>query len=223
MDWQELQHETTADLIDYIKYKEQMDYKELAEAAFIAFTFRFRVEIIDKCRKIGRNRGYDDAVSDMIAERTFERFWKYPFGFEKSNCGNLSIDNCVRFYFFRTARNCFYDYNKEVTGENLGPYDGSEKVIVEFPDIENLEIPEEKVKDLKAVYELIQNALAKLSAKHKIIYLTYKAYEKEGYKLPRQLLKQLREELDLTQNSIRVYKNEAFKTIEHHLKHYGPK
>lgn len=223
MTWEDLQHERTDDLIDYIKYKEQADYKELAEAAFIAFTFRFRREIIDKCRKVGKNWGYDNETADLIAERTFERFWKYPFGFEKSNCGNLGIENCVKLYLFRIARNCFFDYDKELSGENVSPYDGSEAVIVEFPSIDNLEIPEEKANDLRKIYELMENALSRLSPKHKIIYLTYKAYEKEGYKLPRQLLKKLREELELTQNSIRVYKNEAFQTVDQYLKLYGSK
>lgn len=223
MTWEDVKDEATVDLIDYIKYKEQADYKELAESAFAAFTFRFSKEIVDKCRKVGKKWGYDTEVSDMIAERTFERFWKYPFGFEKGNCGKLDIDNCVRFYLFRIARNCFFDYSKELAGENESPYDGTESVIVEFPSIENLDIPEEKVNDLKKMHDLIEGALARLSSKHKIIYLTYKAYEKEGYKLPRPLLKKLREELELTQNSIRVYKNEAFQTVDQYLKLYGSK
>ena len=114
MTWEDVKDETTIDLIGYIKYKEQADYKELAESAFVAFTFRFRKEIIDKCRKVGKKWGYDTEISDMIAERTFERFWKYPFGFEKDNCGKLDIENCVRVYLFRIARNCFFDFDSAV-------------------------------------------------------------------------------------------------------------
>jgi len=68
--------------------------------------------------------------------------------------------------------------------------------------------------------------LDRLSPKHRIIYLTYKHYEhitNDGYKLPRKLLKELRTELDLTQNSVRVYKNEAFNDVETYLKTYGSK
>jgi DNA-directed RNA polymerase specialized sigma24 family protein len=221
MTWEDLQDEKTFDLIDYIKYKEQPDYKDLAEAAFVAFTFRFRKEMIDKCRKIGKKWGYDSGIADTIAERTFERFWKYPYSFGASNCGKLAADDCVRFYLFRIARNCFVDYGKESSGEQVSPYDGTEDIIVEFPGMEHLNIPEEKLNDLQKIHDLIDNALKTLSPKHKIIYLTYKAYEKEGYKLPRTLLKKLREELELTQNSIRVYKNEAFQTIDQYLKLYG--
>lgn len=222
--WEDVKHESTIDLIDYIKYKGQPDYQQLAEASFIAFTFRFRKEVIDKCRKISSKWGYDQDVADLIAERTFERYWLYPYNFNKNNCGELGIDTCVKLYLFRIAQNCFFDYHKEASGENQSPYDGSESVIVEFPAIENLEITEEKAKQLQAIHNILNNALSQLSPKHKTIYLTYKAYEKEGYKLPRHLLEQLRQELQLSQNSIRVYKKEAFQAVDQHLKKtYGSK
>jgi DNA-directed RNA polymerase specialized sigma24 family protein len=220
MTWHDLQFEKTEDLIEFIKYKEETDYKELAEAAFVAFTFRFRAEVIHKCRKVGENWGYDHSVSDSLAERTFERFWKYPFGFESVNCGSLDIDNCARFYLFKIARNCFFDYSKEQSGE-ISPFDGSEEIIVSFPTLDNLDISEERAGDLRKIQSIIEQALSTVSPKHKIIYLTYKAYEQEGYRLPRHLLKKLREELALTQNSIRVYKNEAFQTVEEYLRKYG--
>ena len=221
MTWEDLQSERTIDLIEYIRYKEQSDYLELAESAFIAFTFRFRREVIDKCRKIGAKWGYDTEISDMIADRTFDRFWRYPNGFDEANCGKMEVDNCIRFYLFRIARNCFVDYGKEVLGSFASPYDGTEDVIVEFPDVDQLDISEDRRDDLEKIHDLIERALRTLSPKHKIIYLTYKAYEKEGYRLPRPLLQKLREELALTQNSIRVYKNEAFQTIDQYLKKYG--
>lgn len=220
MDWKELQAESTGDLIDYIKYKEHADYRELAEAAFVAFTFRFNKEMVDKCRKIGKRWGYDHETADLMAERTFQRLWEYPFGFDKNKCGSHDVDNCARFYLFKIARNCFFDYDKEISDE-AGPYDGSEEVIVNFPALDHLEIPEDKANDLQKIHDIIEQALTCLSPKHKTIYLTYKAYEKEGYKLPRHLLKKLREELQLTQNSIRVYKNEAFQTVDQFLKQYG--
>src|SRR5687768_7215808 len=111
MTWEDVKDETTIDLIEYIKYKEEPDYLELAEAAFAAFTFRFNREMVDKCRKIGKKWGYNNEVSDLIAERVFERFWKYPHSFNKNNCGKLNGDDCARFYLFRIARNCFFDYD----------------------------------------------------------------------------------------------------------------
>lgn len=221
MTWEDLKSEKTIDLIEYIRYKGQPDYRVLAESAFAAFTFRFRREVIDKCRRIGSKWGYDAEVCDLIAERTFERFWRYPNGFDSGNCGKVEVDDCARFYLFQIARNCLVDYGKELSGEASSPYDGTEEIIVEFPDIEQLDVPDDRLEDLRKIHDLIEHALLTLTPKHKIIYLTYKAYEKEGYRLPRPLLRKLREELALTQNSIRVYKNEAFQTIEQYLKKYG--
>lgn len=217
MNWEELKEENTADLIEYIKYKDQPEYLPLAEAAFIAFTFRFNIEIADRCRKISAKWGYDSDIADQVAERTFERFWNYPFTFSKDRCSDMPIDKCVVLYLFRIARNCLADLDKELNQEP-GPYDGTEEVIVEFPAIDHLDIPASTAEDFRKTQEIIDAALSTLTPKHKIIYLTYKAYEKDGFKLPRQLLKELRDRLELSQNSIRVYKNEAFQTVEQYFK-----
>lgn len=218
MTWEDVKDEPTDSLIDFIKYKEHADYIELAEASFVAFTFRFRKEIISKCRNTGRKWDYDNATCDLIAERVFDRFWKYPFGFEKNKCGNLSIENCVIVYLLRVARNCFNDHAKELSGESHSVYDGTEDIVVELPSIEGLKVSDKRKADLLDAQEKIEKALAQLSPKHKIIYLTYKAHEKDGYKLPRTLLKKLREELDIGQNTIRVYKKEATNLIDQYLK-----
>ena len=223
MTWEDLKDEPTEDLIGYIKCKEDADYKELADAAFIAFTFRFRVQVIDKARKIGKYWDFDVETSDMLAERVFKRFYHYPFGFKKCKCGTLEIDECVKLYLFRIAQRCFCDYNKDISQLNDNPFDGSEHVIVEFPDLESLGLPEDVEEDLRSIQKSMAAALSTLTPKHKIIYLTYKAYEKKGFKLPRPLLKQLRETTNLKQNSIRVYKNEAFQKVEEFSKENGEK
>lgn len=95
-----------------------------------------------------------------------------------------------------------------------------------FPYLDGMGLGKEKKAFLKARYDLLDAALSRLSPKHKIIYLTYKQYEamtEEGYKLPRQLLKALRDELELTQSTIRVYKNEVFEEVEAYLRIYGSK
>lgn len=222
MNWEELKESRTDELIDLIKKKDQVDHYYVAEAAFITFTFRFNNEIIDKCRKVGRKWGYDSDTCDMLAQRTFERFWNYPSGFDKMKCKSMLIDVCVKFYLFRIAQNCFFDYYKELAG-SIGPYDGTEEVVVTFPSVDHLQLPEGKVNDLRKIHDAIEEALSMLSPKHKIIYLTYKAYEKEGFKLPRHLLKKLRAELELTQNSIRVYKKEAFDKVDQFVQAHGTK
>ena len=215
MDWKDLQNEPTDSLVGHIQNRTDT---LRAEAAFAALTFRFNKEITHICRKIGKKWSYDNDVADLIAEKSFERFWKYPNGFKPEKCKQLTIDRCLFFYLMRTAQHCFFDYHNKKAGINLSPYDGSEEVVVCFPNLEKLSLPEDKLESLQELYQKMEKALASLSPKHKTIYLTYKAYEKEGFKLPRPLLKKLREELELTQNSIRVYKSEAFHSIDQLIK-----
>jgi len=124
-------------------------------------------------------------------------------------------------YLYRIAQRLLADYKK--TAEKPSPYTGEEEVVVDYPDLENLDYPKEKLKDIRKAYEVLAGALSRLTEKHKVVYLTYHAYEKKGLKLPRPLLKELRDELDLTQNSIRVYKKEAKAEIATYIKLYGNK
>lgn len=222
MSWKEYEHESTANIIEYIQWKDQTDYKEIAGDAFRVFCFRFSADIIKKCRIICRKWGYDNQISDLIAERTFNRFWKYPKTFTPSKC-KKDIDSCIKFYLYGIAQTQLADYKKEESGVNRSPYSGNEEVVRDFPNIDSLNVSGETRRELKKKQELIEKALERLSSKHKIIYLTYKAHEICNHKMPRPLLKSLREELELAQASLQVYKKEATDTINEYLKIYGTK
>ena len=71
-----------------------------------------------------------------------------------------------------------------------------------MPDIS----PDDKMKLVLA----FDAKLSALDEKHRIVYLTYKAYELRGKKLPRRLLGKLRNRLSISQTTIRVYKREAY-------------
>lgn len=222
MGWQDYSKASDEDLVEYIKWKDQPDYQTTAEEAFEAFTFRYCDDVAKKARVIATNWGYDVDIGDLVAERAFAKFWKYPKGFDPKECKRPTLNECIIFYLFRIAQRCLCDYyNNEHEPPN--PYNGSEEVVVEFPELEVLDLPVERLGELKKSHTLMKGALDRLKPKHRIIYLTYRAYEKEGYKLPRPLLKALREELDLTQTSIRVYKKNAIEEVENYLKLYGNK
>ena len=221
---QDLSKETTENLMEYIQWRNEPDYAEIAKEAFRVFTFRFQLDLHKKLITICKNWGYDEQVANEIAYGTFEKVWKYPT-FKKEKSKQKEFDKGVLFYLYRIASRLLADFKKFEHGE-VSPFTGDEEIIREFPDIENMDIGIERKAILSERYEHIKKALARLSAKHKIIYLTYKQYEtetKDGYKLPRTLLKNLRDELDLTQNSIRIYKNEAFNEVDNYLKIYGSK
>lgn len=222
----DLNSETTENLLEYIQWKDEPDYAETAKEAFRVFTFRFQLDLQKKLIPICRNWGYDEQVASDIAYGTFDRIWKYPkFDITKAKQKD-DVEKAVSFYLYRIAEHLLADYKKIQDGE-YNPFTGDEEIIREFPDIEKTELGKERKAVLKERFEHIQKALDRLTPKHKIIYLTYKQYESETkggeYKLPRSLLKNLRTELDLTQNSIRVYKKEAFDEVEKYLKTYGSK
>jgi len=219
MSWEKFKDEPTEDLIAFIQWKDEEGYAESAQDAFYAFCVRFRMDLIHKCRVICNHRGYDKHIADEIAYKTFERFWKYPrFDKDKSNTNN--IDTGVKVYLYAIAQNLLKTYKSEESNEK-GPYDGSESVVYEFPDLSSLTNGIEKRKELEEKYKIIKKALNRLSEKHKIIYLTYKAHEANGHKLPRKLLLALRDELGLTQNTVRYYKKEAFDKVNEYLEVYG--
>ncbi|MFZ4262101.1 hypothetical protein ACFRAE_08660 [Sphingobacterium sp. HJSM2_6] len=219
MDWRELENLQTAELIEFIQGKEH--FYEAAECAFKAFYFRFEKDLIHKCRVVSVRWGYDNSIGDILCEQALQKFWNKAHLFNPQQCRSENLDKCVLFYIYRIAERLLADRGRvECKGID---YSGEEELIISFPDLENLSLPKEKLKDLKAKTEVIDKALDRLGIKHKIIYLTYQSYEKNGKKLPRQLLKKLREQLELSQNSIRVYKKEALETVSTVLKVYGTK
>ncbi len=220
MAWQDLKSESTEDLVTYISWFTDKDMREQAQDAFIAFCFRFQADLAKKCRVISKNRGYDQHIADDIAQRTFERFLKYPkYVFDKKKAKDY--DSGIKFYLYRMAQNMFYDFYKEQ--HNPNPFTGEEELIYDMPSLEAINARPEKLKEIREKYELVQKALERLSPKHKIIYLTYQQYAQQGFKLPRSLTEKLRAELQLTQATIQFYKKEAFDKIKEYLEIYGSK
>ena len=221
---QDLNNEPTENLLEYIQWKDDPAYTEIAKQAFRVFTFRYQLDLHKKLIPICKGWGYDEQVATEIAYKTFERVWKYP-KFDKSKSKQQDYDKAITFYLYGFAENLLADYKKFQEGET-NPFTGDEEIIHNFPDIENMQLGKERKAILIERQEHITKMLDRLSPKHRIIYLTYKHYEhitKDGYKLPRKLLKDLRTELDLTQNSIRVYKKEAINEVDNYLKNYGSK
>lgn len=221
---QDLNSESTENLLEYIQWQDEPDYAEVAKEALKVFIFRYQLELLKKLIPICINWGYDKQVATELAYETFDRIWKYPkFDLSKSN--QKDYNKAITFYLFGIAKRLLADYKRRET-EEPNPFIGDEDIIRDFPDIEMLELGKERKAQLQKLYELLNEALSKLSPKHKIIYLTYKQYESitsEGYNLPRHLTKKLQDELDLTQNSIRVYKKQAIEAVNTHIKIYGSK
>jgi len=205
-DWRIYEHTHTIELIQLIKMKSQLNHLDEATAAFHAFCFRFQQSITKKAEYVSKNNGYDKEFAIEIIEMTFQRFWKYPqFNIEKINAS--SLDKGVEIYLSKIAQNSFYDLVKEKLGINISPYNGMEEIIYDIP------IPENRLIVNNENYIIVKKVLDTFSLKHRVIYLTYAQYEINGCKLPRKLLTELREKLDITQNTIRSYRFEVINKI----------
>lgn len=204
-----------SDLIEFISWKDE--YPREAELAFITFCNRYEKDLIQKAEIYCAKFGYSEVEALLVANCTFARVWKYPtFDIKKSRAE--SVDNAIILWMTRILYTQIILLWKENTcaepsqEEDLSIISNIDELI-QFHLRDDLE----KKKELKAQLDVVNSAMLGLSEKHKIIYLTYKAYEASGKNIPRSVSKKLQEQLDLTQNSIRVYKMEANQHISNYL------
>ncbi len=206
IEWRDFEKTSTIELIELIKMKDNPLHLDTAKAAFRAFYFRFFKSVAKKADIVSKRNGYDREFALEVTEKTFEKFWKYP-AFKLQKMKVSCPEKGAELYLSRIAQNCFYDLMNVRNGINVSPYDGSEEIIYEIPILdEYIEINNER-------YQIINRVLSTFSNKHRIIYLTYLQHEQKGYKLPRKLLIELREKLNVTQDTIRFYRHEVISKI----------
>jgi len=215
-EWKQFEKETTSDLIQFIKWKNQNNFEDDAKAAFIAFCFRFRADIIKKCEIICNRWNYDIDTAQELAQRTFEKFWKYPNYDDTKRKEGKDYDTGVKFYLFGIAQNELTNIYRE--SQSVSAYSGDEKIIYDLPEMDFESMDPERKKELEEKLDIVKIALDRLSTKHRIIYLTYEAHKKQGFNLPKHLRESLRKELNLAQGTIRFYRFEAEKIISDYLK-----
>ncbi len=204
------------ELLEYISFKN--DFKEEAESAFIEFCSRFERKMIEKAEIYCLKFNYSTVIAMDIANCTFARVWKYPtFKLEKSSSKN--IEKAILMWLNRIMFTQLVKYEKvdtctePSTEEDLSLISTIDGLV----DIKS-DFDEETKKKLRERLSILDSAFLGLSDKHRIIYLTYKAYETVGKNLPTSLLKKLQKELQLTQSTIRVYKKEAINHVDNYLK-----
>lgn len=211
MSWEEFKDYGLQELVEYLQLKDDPEGKAWADSAFANITFRYRKQLLIDCTRMCLKNGFTETDAEEIANRAFERVYHYPsFNFKK--CRENDIEKCFRFYLLKIARHEFADF---ITPDDP-PYNGEEKIIETLIDYQR-EYDKETLNSLKDREAQLDKIFAKLSTKHKVIYLTYMLHEKEGRKLPRKLLQELRDYLGLNQISIRVYKKEAVELVNKEL------
>ena len=203
-DWKKFQEKETEELIKLIQGKETN--QQTLDSVFIAICFKFRESLAKFCIYLCNNRGYDIDTGYLIVNRTFRSYYKSKkFNINKGNCKSYHDNFLV--YLQKIARNELNDFYKEEKKKiNNQYYDGTEEIILKLPEIDYTRLPPEQ----RAIHEV----LLSFSHKHQVIYLTYKAHEKDGVNLPLNLRNKLRNYVDLKQPTIRTYKKEVIDKIE---------
>jgi len=221
VDLKKLDNLPTLELIELIKKRKDPTMESLSKSAFQTFVFRFTIELTRKCEFICKNWGLDKYAALEVSQRTFKRFWKYT-SFDITKRKEKDIDKAVLYYLYGIAHRQLSDYYNQKNGINISPYDGTEKIVTDFPISDN-NFDVSEFKNPQSHYQAVRKALSNLSEKHKVIFLTYSAYEFHGNNLPSHLLESLRSYLNLSQATIRSYKKEVYDKINEYKEIYGIK
>jgi len=206
---------TSVELLEYISFKDE--FPEEAQGAFVQFCYRFERDLKRKSEIYCNKYGYNEVVALEIANCTFSRVWKYPtFKKEKSKATNLNKG--ILLWMYRILYTQIIKYGEKNTcaeptdEEDLSLVTNSDELLEKF-DIQDVETK----RMVSAKLKTIERALTQLSEKHRVIYFTYRAYQKEGKKVPRPTTKLLREKLSLTQKSVNTYYGDADRHVTNYL------
>ena len=205
-----------AELLEFIScFKEE--YPKQSELAFTVFCYRYEKDLLKKAEIYCSKFGHNETTALMVAQCTFARVWKYPT-FDTKKAKSKNIDTAISLWLYPILYTQIVLLGRQDTcaepteEEDLSVISNIDELILNTVG-DDLE----KTKDLKTQLNVIDSALLGLSEKHKIIWLTYKAYEQKGKYIPRSVSSKLQEQLDLTQHSIRGYKMQANQHINDYL------
>lgn len=198
----------SSQLLQHIALKDEFPVE--AKQAFTEFCYRFEKEVIRRSEIYSSKFNYTEVVALEIAQCTFARVWKYPT-FDINKAKGNDVDKAVLLWLNRILYTQLIKYGKEQfcaepsEEEDLSIITDVDRLI----DLKSSSDDPHQVRMFRQRLEVLNKAFIGLSEKHKIIYLTYKAYEIQGKNIPRTITKKLQDTLELTQASIRVYKKEA--------------
>lgn len=204
--------EQTGDMLISIMADKSHSEMEI-DAAFQMFCAKYEsrlnqlVEV--QCAKLG----YSAEIAFKAVECTFARVRRYPtFNMMKTKIKN--IDNAIVVWLNRIA---YTQVLKFKNGKECAEVNADEDLSVVndatgfYEVVSQRQYMSEEEKERKI--QFLNEELAGMEEKHRIVLMTYLAYESQGKKLPRALTLKLRTQLNLEQSSIRVYKKEALEAL----------
>lgn len=211
----EIKNSTSIELIEYIALKD--DFPKEAKEAFEVFCYRFGQELKQKAEIICANWNYNEVVALDIINCTFNKVWKYA-SFDTTKARVSDVESAILRWLFSIAQSQLVVYHNTRKCFEL-PSEEELNIVISVDELaDRFGTSTEKKKELRKVLEFINSALSTLSEKHKIIFLTYKAYEKDGKRtVPHAVAAKLRENLGLVQSTVKVYKNQAYELVENYI------
>ena len=206
-----------SELLEYISFKD--GFPNEAELAFYVFCDRYQRDILQKSEIQCSKFEYNEAIAFLAAKCTFDKVWNkaHTFSMEKANTKN--IDKAILLWMYKILYTQILLFKDRDTCAQ--PTEEEDLSLIENLDaLINVYAPEnlEKQKELKENLSFLERVLQGLSQKHRIIYFTYLAYKPEKDKnIPRSVSNKLKEQLDLTQASIRVYRKDATDLVNNYI------
>lgn len=186
--------------------------KEAARKAFDLFVSYFEIKIKKRVEILAFKYGYNENVAFEAIRCAFNKVWLYPtFDMGKSSCTNE--ENAIIIWLVKIAFSQMCQFTR--TGECARISEEEDLSVIENTEdfVDSFQVAGLDPLEKMQLIEIMEKKLSLLDEKHRIIYLTYKAYQRSGKKLPRKLLEKLRKRLGLSQSAIRVYKKQACEAI----------
>lgn len=209
--------------------QEERDTKELintvlskqldAETRYVALSFlilRFREELLNICEFICKSHGHDFTTAEDLTNEVFEKFFEKGAKFDVERDSKLTVEELFILYLSKMARNGLVDRHRAWKRKEASPYDGTETIQRNLPHMTAKQI-EDAPYQVRILYDVVQS----FSKSHQTIFLTYRLYKKAEFTLPRKLLRSLREELGLKQNTVNRYLKEVNDAIENAVRDYN--
>ena len=183
------------------------------DAAFQMFCAKYELRLNRlvevQCAKLG----YSAEIAFKAVECTFARVRRYPT-FDKMKTKIKNIDNAIVVWLNKIA---YTQVLKFKNGNECAEVNADEDLSVVndatgfYEVVSQRQYMSDEEKEKKILW--LNAKLAGMEDKHRIVLLTYMAYESQGKKLPRALTLKLRTQLNLEQSTIRVYKKEALEAL----------
>lgn len=206
-----------SELLEYISFKDE--FPNEAELAFCVFCDRYQRDILQKSEIQCSKFEYNEAIAFLAVKCTFDKVWNKAHTFSMKKANTKDVDKAILLWMYKILYTQILLFKDRDTCAQ--PTEEEDLSLIENLDaLVNVYAPEniEKQKELKENLSFLERVLQGLSQKHRIIYFTYLAYKPEKDKnIPRSISNKLKEQLDLTQASIRVYRKDATDLVNNYI------